>query len=403
MENNINSLSPMNAKYVQGAANNKNVQTPPQPQEKEKGDNKKLLLALAGLAIAGGAIALGVIHHKKVSAKAAENAAQQIDKAKGKVAPAASNAEGAAAKTGASAAPSDKAGINSAGGASDKADVSAPDTSKGQPQSGAAQKTDGAAAQLTGDELFKENRIKIIEQFYPGKTDFYGDRPHMLYHDIQSDFYSSIRGCKIPYAKSANSADDIARITARETSEISVLSQNGWHYRQPKTHISAPTIGRVSLNVYPEPDLIAKLDDLVARSGGAINYKTPDVASAWHKRHDPITIYFKRKLDKQTADEIIKIATPHIRKADDSVMLGRKLADGIFSLHEPNERDVQKLVKRANDLGFDDKFIGFLESTDWLGASLYDVHSNGQKYVHTSPGLVAALNKMLDEFEKILA
>lgn len=394
--NNVQNLSSVNSAFLYQKPSVPDVQVPKASAQVDNDNkSKKLFLTLAGLAIAGSVIAIGVLRHRRPD-KAAQAAAQNVQKT---------------ASSGAQQTVTPKAASSNVQQAPAPA-VSKPATSgvqqtvpsdTKQTAIPSVQKTQNTTAQLTGDELFKQNRLKIIEKYFPDKSNLYADRPMMLYRDIQHDFYKQIRCCKVPYPKTQTCADNIANITGTRSKNISVLNENGWHYRMSTTKINAPTIGRISLNVAPEPELIKKLDDIIVKFGGAANYKTPSCNGDWYTRHDPITIYFKRNITKAEAGEIIKAVSPHVRKADDSVMLGEKIADGIFMLPEPNEKHVQKIIDRAKALGFDDNFIRFLQDPSWLGASLYSEHSNGQKYVRTSPGLVESLNRMLDEFEQILA
>lgn len=415
MSNFSTNLSTLNTGYVQNTAVvNQKTQTAQSNTHADKTRDKKLLYTLAGLAVAGTAIALGVLHHKKVNTKVAQNALQSVGSPKAPqlannpaISPKGSNVGNAPATV--------QPALSVNQPVKPSVPKSSPAPAANNSVAASASKTPSApavcsnsAAPLGRDELQMQNRMKIIENYSSDHVDFYKDRPLSLYASITNDFYKEIRNCKTPYPKSTASVDNIGDITGRSNSLVKVHISNGWHYRQPINKINAETVGRVSLNVYPEPELIKKLDNIVATSGGIIEYKTPCVACDWHTRHDPITVYFKKTpnklLKQELIDKVADAAKPHVRKADDSVMLGKKLADGIFKLAEPNDKHAKQLIDRARAMDFDDKFIEFLQSTNYtLGANLYGEHGNGQKYVHSSPGVIEALNRTLDKIEKILA
>ena len=154
------------------------------------------------------------------------------------------------------------------------------------------------------------------------------------------------------------------------------------------------------MNVYPENELITKLDDFIARSNGMVEYKTSIGLNKWNNRHDPITIYFHRPINKTDEAEIIKLAKAHIRS--DNNMLGRKISDGIYQVFEPTEKDVLALINRAEKMKADPELIEWLKSTEYLSANLYQINSKGQKIVRTSPGLLEAAKRLLDDMEKLI-
>jgi len=251
----------------------------------------------------------------------------------------------------------------------------------------------------------KLNRLKAIEHFCPNSSSsiqFYQDRPGMFYRDSIMELYDNIRHCAKPYALRETCSADISKIASKDSDKIKVSDSNGWFYRLPLKSAKEPVVDRISLNVFPEEELISKLDDFVAKSNGMVEYKTPLSTSSWNKRHDPITIYFRKPVDEGIEKEIIELATPFIRKTDNEVLIGRKIADSIYEVPEPNEKDVQELIKRAKALNFDDGLIKCLEDVNPLtGASLYTFNHNNEKIVRTSPGVVEAVKQLLDEIEKI--
>lgn len=107
----------------------------------------------------------------------------------------------------------------------------------------------------------------------------------------------------------------------------------------------------------------------------------------WQTRHDPITMYFRETIPQDVKDD---------------VMLGKKLAKGIYQVCEPTEQQVLNLIARAEKLG-DDKLVQCLKSENPLfGAGLYQYSTgSGKVKVKTSPGIVKAVEQMLDDVEQI--
>lgn len=202
------------------------------------------------------------------------------------------------------------------------------------------------------------------------------------------------------------SVDNIGDITAKGNDKIVLRPVDAfcsWNYREPKNLIESKIIDRISLNVYPETELITKLDNYISKTGGTVYYKTPcGAAENWCERHDPITIYFKRQATETDFNEIVRLVSPHTRKAKKDVMLGKKLADGIFTLKEPDENEVSSVIARAKKLDLDDKLIKFMEKPGDWGGNLYARDENGKKCIRTTPGVIAAYDRMLDDFEKLL-
>ena len=199
---------------------------------------------------------------------------------------------------------------------------------------------------LTNKDLIKKYNLD---------EEFYSTRPMTMYRDIVMDiFYPQIRKTTKPYTTRSSCYSKIGDITSKTTKDVNVTVQNGWHYRIPKKQDKAPIVDRISLNVYPEADLIKKLDEIVAKSKGEIEYKTPTGLKGWNDRHDPITIYFRRPVNKADETAIVNIAQPHIRPTKEEVLIGRKITDSIYEVPEPTEKDVLELIERAKKLGNDD-------------------------------------------------
>lgn len=247
---------------------------------------------------------------------------------------------------------------------------------------------------------FEELRAKIIDKFGMDK-EFFKPRPKTMYSNVlYNQYYKTVRHPKTPYATRSSCSRNIAATTSQSSKDVQVIMENGWHFRVPRNRSNAPIVDRISLNVYPEDALIAKLDKLVAQSNGTIEYKTSTSIKNWNKRHDPITIYFHRPVNKVDEAKITKLAQGHIRS--DNGMLGKKVSDGIYQVFEPTEKDVLALIHRAELMGADPELIECLKSSDQLtGANLYKYSMSQKKdIVRTSPGLVEAVKRFLDDLEK---
>ena len=248
---------------------------------------------------------------------------------------------------------------------------------------------------LTEEQLI--NRIK-----YLGKNS--GSMPSLLYSNKWYDYYKTVRSTSTPYKLSPNSTRNIDTITSTGNKHIKVMSTNGWHYRFAVKNIGGnKCIDRISLNVYPEEELIKKLDKYMIKSNINFEYKCPDYFNGWQRRHDPITIYFREPLSEQVEKDIVKIATPYTRKTKQEVLIGKKLADSIYKVKEPTEADVQELRRRIHKLNFDTSgLMKCLETPGSnFGGGIYHISSStGKKRVHTSPGIIEAWKRMLDDIEK---
>lgn len=324
MESSITKINTVNSPLTVTTAP---AEKPLQRTQSKENNNKKLLLALSGLAVLGLGTAL-ILKNKKVKAK-------DLEKLKPK----------------------------------------APETTK----------------------LPDNIRGKLIKKYKMNES-FYAERPYCTYRDLMYDnFYNKIRKAATPYSTRTGCIKNIGNVTGSSNHSITSLPEGGWHYRLPNRQANAPIVDRISLNVYPEADLIRKLDNFVANSKGMVEYKTPMGFSEWNKRHDPITIYFRHPVNKADEAEIIKLASAHIRPTKDEVLIGRKIANGIYQVPEPTEKDVQALIERAEKLG-DPDLINVMKDPSNFGLKLFS--ESGK--VHTSPGVVESVKRLLDEMEKLV-
>ena len=239
----------------------------------------------------------------------------------------------------------------------------------------------------------------------------YSSRPCGNYADAIYRNYLGIRTCPKDYY-SMNKSYDVNRlfdVSSKGRKGICVDDNDGmgWFYRQATKNLQTgqaqpKVVERISLNVYPDENLIKVLDDFIIRTNVNVEYKVPQVFNDWLTRHDPITMYFREDIPKSVKDEVIRIVTPYIRKSPKGeVMLGTKLAEGVYQIPNPTEQDVLNLIKRAKKLG-DDKLVECLESTAHVvngGAGLYSYSHHGKPVVKASAGQFKAAEMLIEDLE----
>jgi hypothetical protein len=245
---------------------------------------------------------------------------------------------------------------------------------------------------------FEEKRLKLIHKFGLNEND-YKSKPCELYsYLLDNIYYNQIRQAQIPYKLRPGCNPNINSITSNETNEIKVINKSGWNFRVSQNRKTTPVIDRISLNVYPETELIQKLDKFIAKSNGLIEYKVPVRIEEWNERHDPITIFFRKAIDKTDKNAIFEIASPYIRPTNKEVLLGIKIADGIYQVLEPTEKEILALIKRAKKLKLDPKLIECLKNPNpQLGAQLFTYNNNGELIVKTSPAIVESVKRLIDD------
>ena len=240
----------------------------------------------------------------------------------------------------------------------------------------------------------------------------YSSTPCRNYADAIYRNYLGIRTCpKDNY--SMNKSYDVNRlfdVSSKGRKGICVDDNDGmgWFYRQATKNLQTgqaqpKVVERISLNVYPDENLIKALDDFIIRTNVNVEYKVPQVFNDWLTRHDPITMYFREDIPKSVKDEVIRIVTPYIRKSPKGeVMLGTKLAEGVYQIPNPTEQDVLNLIKRAKKLG-DDKLVECLESTAHVvngGAGLYSYSHHSKPVVKASAGQFKAAEMLIEDLER---
>lgn len=240
----------------------------------------------------------------------------------------------------------------------------------------------------------------------------YSSRPCGNYADAIYRNYLGIRTCPKDYY-SMNKSYNVNRlfdVSSKGRKDICVDDNDGmgWFYRQATKNLQTgqaqpKVVERISLNVYPDENLIKALDDFIIRTNVNVEYKVPQVFNDWLTRHDPITMYFREDIPKSVKDEVIRIVTPYIRKSPKGeVMLGTKLAEGVYQIPNPTEQDVLNLIKRAKKLG-DDKLVECLESTAHVvngGAGLYSYSHHSKPVVKASAGQFKAAEMLIEDLER---
>lgn len=221
------------------------------------------------------------------------------------------------------------------------------------------------------------------------------------YISLQDKFYEKVRYCRDnPYSLRATCSDDISAILSKSTNYADAVNKHGWIYRYPKGSLylrDLPSVERLSLNIYPEPEFFEKIDKYLTKSGIKAYYKVPAENDQWLVRHETLIMYFEEKLSPEAERDLIKLITPHVRKSDEGTMLGKKLAEGIYKEVEPSAQDVDALIQRAKNLDFDPYLVDFLMSPR---AHLYENYGfNGS--VNTSPAICKSVELMLDTLEKL--
>ena len=250
-------------------------------------------------------------------------------------------------------------------------------------------------------------REYIAKKYNTGRD--YTQTPCLNYAEAIEKNYSGIRYCPEDYYSIKKSCDvnKLHDISSKGGNDIYVYDDGqNWFYRYATKNLkpgqSQPkVIDRISLNVYPDENLIKALDDFIIRANVNVEYKVPEGLIGWQTRHDPITMYFRENIPQSVKDEIIKIASPYIRKSTKGeIMLGTKLANGVYQIKNPSEQDILNLIKRAEKLG-DDKLVECLKSENSSGAGLYNYSdSKGRVIAKTSAGRFKAVEILIEDLER---
>lgn len=218
--------------------------------------------------------------------------------------------------------------------------------------------------------------------------------PEEIYQNAVALKYQNIRSAKYP--TNARYNQNIDRITGTTTNNITVNNQNCWNYRISKAGtFKDKTIDRISLNVYPEEQLITSLDKYFATGKIKGYYKTPDRLQDWGLRHDPITIYLQEPINQNIIDDIVKISKPHIRSTE-NVLIGKTVSPGVAIDKSPSTQDLVNLIQEARQ--YDEILAHQLETSKKYGFARNPMY--GDYTLQSSAGQVAAVRALLDAMAK---
>ena len=220
--------------------------------------------------------------------------------------------------------------------------------------------------------------------------------PETIYRNAVKLKYTNMRGANYKITNRYN--QNIDRITGSPTSEIVVNNQNFWNYRLPKTGtFKDKSVDRISLNVYPEEQLITALDKYFTSGKVKGYYKTPEELSQWSMRHDPITIYLQEPVSQNIIDDIVKISKPHIRSTE-NVLVGKTVSPGVAIDISPSTQELMNLIQEARQ--YDEILAHQLETSKAYGFARNPQY--GDYTLQTSAGQVAAVRALLDDMAKVV-
>ena len=250
-------------------------------------------------------------------------------------------------------------------------------------------------------------RTKILQRIGTQDAELVSlsDKPRQFYTYIRDKFYESIRaGKKLIYkSRTGYNPKEFDEALNKTSNGFFGQVQESWKYRYPvKMNPNLPITDRLSLNVYQDKELIQKLDTYLSKNCPNAHYKCPGAGNiGWNTRHDTITIYFSNNLNSKIEQDIAQLAKPHIRTNTNEIMLGDKIADGVYHVAEPTKETIKPLLIKAKLLNLEPEFYEWLGHPDFMhGGGLFKI-VNGERVVHTSPGNVEALKRMLNLLEQV--
>lgn len=180
---------------------------------------------------------------------------------------------------------------------------------------------------------------ELIEKVTKGRKQIVVDLYKKLFDDIENpdsrtylasglfkDVYNQYRIADYPIDINEESVWE----NALKNTKVGVNNKKSeWMYRGIFPKDGLETLTRGSLNVNVTPDLIDKLDDLIASGKLKANYKfgQPGTSAAPTERHDSISIYFLEEPTDEVLQELGNIIKPYVRGDN---LLGKKISDGFF-------------------------------------------------------------------------
>lgn len=212
----------------------------------------------------------------------------------------------------------------------------------------------------------REFAIKETQIYYKGKKPitFYDKNcsPECIYANAIETKYLNFREASYPI--DSRYKPDIEAIVESGGQNIKVKNQGGWYYRIPKQRTKGESIDRISLNVYPDEELIKKLDTYFGSGRAKGYYKTPETIKDWASRHDPITIYLEEPINQSIIDDIVEISKHHIR-SDKNVLVGNIVSAGVATDKSPTEQVLRELIAKARQ--YDETLAHLLETSTRTG------------------------------------
>ena len=203
-------------------------------------------------------------------------------------------------------------------------------------------------------------------------------------------------------------ARQVAFVEAPNTTGKLILNrERGWIYRASNAKaFSEEVVERFSANVKASKDMINALDGLVAtgkyrnaagelvevKNISSFYYKTPEYASKWNGRQDPLTFYFTEKVNNETKQAIAEITSKYARG-------GVNNADALYPWLSnvevnPTNKMVDELAQKLKKYGLNScaekvnswKTKGYYAHTS---TGLYEAFSNIIKYIENSKKIAA--------------
>ena len=203
-------------------------------------------------------------------------------------------------------------------------------------------------------------------------------------------------------------ARQVAFVEAPNTTGKLILNrERGWIYRASNAKaFSQEVVERFSANVKASKDMINALDGLVAtgkyrnaagelvevKNISSFYYKTPEYASKWNGRQDPLTFYFTEKVNNETKQAIAEITSKYARG-------GVNNADALYPWLSnvevnPTNKMVDELAQKLKKYGLNScaekvnswKTKGYYAHTS---RGLYEAFSNIIKYIENSKKIAA--------------
>ena len=203
-------------------------------------------------------------------------------------------------------------------------------------------------------------------------------------------------------------ARQVAFVEAPNTTGKLILNrERGWIYRASNAKaFSQEVVERFSANVKASKDMINALDGLVAtgkyrnaagelvevKNISSFYYKTPEYASKWNGRQDPLTFYFTEKVNNETKQAIAEITSKYARG-------GVNNADALYPWLSnvevnPTNKMVDELAQKLKKYGLNScaekvnswKTKGYYAHTS---TGLYEAFSNIIKYIENSKNVAA--------------